>query len=178
MKKYLFIALSLLFVMHACEELEDPFEEGGDPFINIEQSAIDVSNEGGSKSVTFSTNVSWTASVSDDWCGVSPASGDKGEMTLTITIVTVSQGENLGFLVSQDRYELGYEETTIEVIVSANVSFEVMVSDDWIGDLSARGVTESKLEFLIAGNDTYKDRQGTITIKELDGEQEEDVTIV
>ena len=201
MKKYLFIALSLLFVMHACEELEDPFEEGGDPFINIEQSAIDVSNEGGSKSVTFSTNVSWTASVSDDWCGVSPASGDKGEMTLTITIdrnegfeersctvtvkgdtitktVTVSQGENLGFLVSQDRYELGYEETTIEVIVSANVSFEVMVSDDWIGDLSARGVTESKLEFLIAGNDTYKDRQGTITIKELDGEQEEVVTIV
>ena len=58
MKKYMFVVLSLLFVMHACEVLEDPYEEGGEPFLNIEQPDVNISNEGGSKTVAFATNVS------------------------------------------------------------------------------------------------------------------------
>ncbi|MBO7268239.1 MAG: BACON domain-containing protein [Bacteroidales bacterium] len=47
-----------------------------------------VSADGGKINISFTTNVSWTASVEEgvDWCKVTPASGAAGNGTVTITV--------------------------------------------------------------------------------------------
>ena len=185
-----------------CSDSNDPIKEieNEDPFITLKKSNVNFTNEGGSEDIVIESNVTWTAKSSASWCTVSPTSGNKstGSITLsapanedyddrscTVTIegggitktITVNQGENLGLLVTQDRYELSNEESTIKVEVKANVEFEVKINDEWITRIEPRSLTTSEIEFKIAKNDTYSNREGSITIKQKNGDMESTITI-
>ena len=193
MKKYLLLILSLTLIVFSCSDGDDdPVIVVEEPMLTLKSSTVDFSNEGGTQSVSFETKLNWTAKSSETWCDVSPKSGGGGVKVVTITAtankeydnrscsititsgnlsktITVKQGEKLGLLVSQERYELSNNESTIEVEVKANVDFEIDISDDWITDISSRGLTSTKLEFLIAKNEQYDSREGTITITQKGG---------
>ena len=198
MRRTSFFILSLCILLFACSDSNDPIKEiekppieNKDPFITLKKSNIDFTNEGGSEAILIESNVSWTAKSSADWCIVTPSSGNKSTSSITMSapaneeydnksctvtiesgniskIITVNQGENLGLLITQDRYELGNEESTIDVEVKANVEFEVVINDEWITRVETRGLTTSELTFKIAENDTYGNRDGSITIKQKD----------
>lgn len=185
------------------KEIEKPPIEVEDPFIKVEASSVVFTNKGGEKSLSVETNVDWTIASSETWCKVSPTSGTKGTKSIAITAtaneeyddrsctltikggdvtktITIKQGENFGLLISQDRYELDNEETTIEVEVMANVEFEVVIaeaSQGWIERVEARGLVETKLLFLIGKNDDYDGREGTITIRQTDGDLESTIAV-
>ena len=207
MKRNILFLLSLCMLLLTCsdgndpiKEIEKPNVETKDPFITLKKTNIDFINEGGSEAISIESNVSWTAKSSASWCTVSPSSGNKSTASITLSApanedydnrsctvtitggslsktITVNQGENVGLLVTQDRYELSNEESTIKVEVKANVEFEVEINDEWITKVETRGLTTSKIEFKIAENDTYGNRDGSITIKQKGGGMTSTITI-
>lgn len=56
-----------------------------DPEVNFNVTSLEMPGEGGSQTVTLTTNYDWTAKTSDPWLQVSPTSGKKGT-TVTLTI--------------------------------------------------------------------------------------------
>ncbi len=276
MRKSILLLLSLSLVMLSCKEETVPS-------ITINQSEITFSEAGGSQSVSFESNMSWTAKSSESWCTVSPASGEASNKGFTVTLsendsydarncnitimasslsktiavnqsrniglqvtqhkydlsneaatievevitnveveviipeaakswvsyiaaralrteslllnisankeysarttvvyvknkannlqdtLTINQSANLGLLVTQDKYDLSNDATTIEVEIKANVDFDVVISDDWITKIDTRSLSSTKLNFNIAKNESYDSRAGTITIKQHNG---------
>lgn len=182
------------------KEIEKPPVENKDPFITLKKTNIDFTNQGGSESVLIESNIAWTIKSSASWCTVTPSSGNKSTASITLSAlanesydsrsctvtiegegiaktITVNQGENLGLLITQDRYELGNEESTIKVEIKANVEFEVEINNEWITQVETRGLVTSALEFKIAKNDSYGNREGSITIKQKDGGMSSTITI-
>ena len=207
MKRNILFLLSICVLLFSCSDKDDPIKEvekppveTKDPFITLKKTNIDFTNEGGSEAILIESNVTWATKSSASWCTVSPSSGDKSTTTITLTapsnedydnrsctvtleggnitkIITVNQGENLGLLITQDRYELSNEESTIKVEVKANVEFDVEINDKWITKIEKRGLTTTELEFNIAENDTYGNREGSITIKQKGGGMTSTITI-
>ena len=202
MKRSALFLLSLCMLLITCSDSDDPIKEieNKDPFITLKKTNINFSNEGGSEAILIESNVTWTAKSSASWCTVSPTSGNKStesitlsapankdydDRSCTVTIegggvtktITVNQGKNLGLLVTQDRYELSNEESTIKVEVKANVEFEVEINDEWITQVKTRGLTTTNLFFEVAKNESYSGREGTITIKQKDGNMSSTITI-
>lgn len=55
--------------------------------------SVDIAAEGGSQRVSFSTNYDWEASASDSWIQVSPASGKKGNASVSISVAGNDTGK-------------------------------------------------------------------------------------
>lgn len=54
--------------------------------IEVTSSAPSFEQEGGSATVTFTSNVEWAVSISgSSWCSCTPASGSAGTCTVTVT---------------------------------------------------------------------------------------------
>lgn len=161
-----------------------------------------VESVGGTLSIRFTATASWTASVgnsrADSWISVSPASGEAGEGSVTVTVasnegtdersasvflvcgeeqetVVVTQKQKDALVLSQQVYELPAEESTIELNVQSNVSYETSVSVDWIEPVGSRSLTQETLVFRVAANESTEQRSGTITVKS--GELEETVNV-
>lgn len=71
-------AACLLFVLTACEKEE--------PSVTFDKTALELTDAGGSQTVSLTTNYDWKANASDPWIQVSPASGGKGTTSLTIRV--------------------------------------------------------------------------------------------
>lgn len=78
MKRWLYILLAALPLLAACEQEE--------PSVALSIALIDAPCDGTQETATLTCNRSWTASASDPWISVTPASGSKGETTLTIQV--------------------------------------------------------------------------------------------
>ena len=92
-----------------------------------------------------------------------------GDLSGTITI---KQDEKYGILVSQPEYNLNNEAATIDVEVKYNVDFEVVIPDDckaWIKQVSTKSLNRKTYTFSIAKNETYDNREGSITFKQKNG---------
>ena len=131
-----------------------------------------IETVGGTLSIHFTATAAWTASVgnsrADSWISVSPPSGEAGEGSVT-------QKQKDALILSQQVYELPASESTIELEVQANVSYEVSVSADWIEPLTSRSLTKETLTFRVAANESEEQRSGVITLKS--GELEETVNV-
>lgn len=161
-----------------------------------------IESAGGTFSIKFTATAAWTASIgnsrADSWISVSPASGEAGEKSVTVTVVSnestdersasvfltcgeeqetivVTQNQKDALILSQQVYELPATESTIELEVQANVSYETSVSVDWIELITSRSLTKETLTFRVAANESTEQRSGTITVKS--GELEETVNV-
>lgn len=70
------LCLGLFAVLSACDR--------EDPSADFNPASLELPGEGGSQTVTLTANYDWTAKASDPWFQVTPASGKKGTVTLTI----------------------------------------------------------------------------------------------
>ena len=198
MKKFIFallIAFYWISSFTACEKA---------PEITLSSpGSIEVSAQGGTSTITFTTNTDWAVRSSDSWISVSPSSGtvaDDGQVTIKVSCmanttyedrsgiitisaeditqtVTVHQPANLGIIVPKKLYEITGK-ATIEVEVQSNVQYEVSISDDWITQTGTKGLVSDKLIFDVKDNDTYDARSASIVIKALEGEVPEEVVAV
>ena len=67
-------------------------------------------------------------------------------------------------LIEQSSYEIGAEGGVLDLPLQANMDFEVTTSEDWITQISARGLTEQVLHFNVEENPQVKERTAIITI--------------
>lgn len=174
---------ALLFV--SCEK---------EPILEVSQSSLTFTDQGGAQTISFSTNKDWTVSVSGGtgWCTISPSSGKSeirsisvtveanttyDDRTATITInaeelskvITISQPKNRAIMLTKDSFEVGSTGGNISVELSSNVEYDVAIpteNQSWITNTTTKGLATSTLTFAISSNNTYDSRTGKIIIKD------------
>lgn len=185
MSKKLLFLFSFFLVILSCQKDEEPS-------ITINGTEIAVAGTGGRQSISFESNMDWTAKSSESWCKLSPAYGNASiksitaildpndiydDRSTTVTImsggvsksVTIKQSAKSGILVSSDKFNLTNEAATIEVEIQTNVEYDITISDDWITRNKTRALSSSNLYFNISKNESYDDRVGSISIKQKGG---------
>lgn len=156
------------------------------------ESELVLPTEGGELTIQFTTNVDWRAEVKEaeakEWCSLSPASGKPGENTLkvialenegtenrTVTVVlkaleltqeiVVTQLQKDALVLSGKKvFEVAYQGENLEFAVSHNSELKATADVDWITEVKAKAVEESKLTFAVAPN-TGEARTGKITFE-------------
>lgn len=77
MKRYISLLFLCVLTFASCQR--------EDPEMTLSTGQITMLAEGGSASVTVTTNYKWTATA-DPWITIRPSSGDKGSTTVSVTI--------------------------------------------------------------------------------------------
>lgn len=194
---YVCLAVLVTCILTACSEDEVVPEilPGADSEIYFED-AMNFGSDGGNEFLHFSTNKDWTIYVANTvngsrWCTVSQTSGQAGDISvqvyveanegyddrnvvLTIQVgelmktVVVTQKQKDALTLTTDRFEVGQEGGTIHVEVKSNISYEVVIPDEYKGWISqrvtGRGLSSSILSFEIAASEEYEKREGKIMI--------------
>lgn len=147
--------------------------------------------EGGVLSIAINSTVPWTAKASESWVTLSPASGEAGDATVKASVlkndtndsrtatVTFTAGtktatytilqEQLNALnIATTEYEVPAEGGTVEVKVSANVDYQVIIPEavDWVQNATTRGLTESTVVLQVAPSLEVEARTANITISD------------
>jgi len=194
MKKYLYLLLLLPFaLLSACGEKEDE-PENQEPEIKGEitiksTDALVLSDEGDSKTVSFSATLDWSASSSESWLTIEPQIGKAGEdITVTITAaantaydprtttVTLKCGEDTkSFRVTQkQKGALILTESsipveavggTVSITAKANSNVTATIAQDaqgWITDITTKGLIDYVFTFEIKANTEETPRSGEI----------------
>lgn len=121
--------------------------------------SMDFESSAAEKKLTFSTNVSWTASVSAtrggvDWLSVTPTSGEPGVNTLAVranenttyddrnAVITITAGDSIrrvfvnqkqldALTLTADRFEVPAKGDKITIEVKANIAYEMVIPDEY-----------------------------------------------
>ncbi|MCD8292691.1 MAG: hypothetical protein LUC23_02875 [Prevotellaceae bacterium] len=163
MRKWVYILLSVC-LLTACKDSDGVAESGASTVkdaITLTSDAVTVGQEGGSVSIAFTTNKSWSAVVGNSaasWCGIEVTSGSEGSNVLVATVaenesydernasitiysgtakayVTVTQKQKDALIVESDKVELGAAACVFTITAAANVSLTCAIADDaksWI----------------------------------------------
>ena len=212
MKKLLF-SLFAVMALVACTD-SGPEDVGGNsndpetpkaPELTLDASAVNFTAEGGSAVVTITSSDVWTAEAinnrADDWCSISPTSGNagKGKITITATAndttdersasiivksgtlsktITITQKQKDALTVTSSKFEVSFYGGEVAIEVSANIDFEYDIEEsakEWISYKETRAMTTSTLVFDIKENDNTEKREAEIYIKS--GDFNETITI-
>ncbi len=122
MKKIIF-SISLLIALVACGK-----EESTTPLLYVSIKLIEVESVGGTKDVSITSNTKWTAaSGANDWCKISPTSGDKNGS------IKVEISENLSLSPRETKITLKSEtlEKTIDVMQDPASKQELLSGSKW-----------------------------------------------
>ena len=183
--KHLWYCLSVLALLFAgCQKSPTPVLVPNGP------TDVTINGDGGSGSISFTTNNDWTAKCSESWVQVSPSSGRGSGDPITVSVrcepnttyssrsavITITAGElSKTFNVSQEEnkgvisdaassYDLAPGAQTLEIQLKSNVKYTVGIDVDWIFQKETKALTESTLVFTVKENDTYSPRTGKITV--------------
>ena len=147
--------------------------------------------EGGVLSIAINSTVAWTAKASESWVTLSPASGEAGDATVKASVLkndtndsrtatvtftagtktatyTIVQSQLNALVIATTEYEVPAEGGTVEVKVSANVDYQVIIPDavDWVENATTRGMTESTVVLKVAPSLDVEARTANITISD------------
>ena len=164
MKTFRLLAASLLIAVCAgfssCgdDELEkEPLDPVGRDEITISSASFDFEANGGEKTLSFSTNRDWTATLAntangEKWCTVTPLNGKAGDNNMQIRVaankgyddrnvsltiaaggtsktVIISQKQQDALTLTANKFEVGKNGGKINVEVKANIQYEVIISE-------------------------------------------------
>ena len=162
------------------------FGKTEEPFIELSLQEYKVGNAGGTFQVDVRTNIEYQVMMPDEGWIIETAFDritHSFEVLLNETYdirtaeirfvntekgiektVTVTQEALYDILIEQSSYEIGAEGGVLDLPLQANMDFEVTTSEDWITQISARGLTEQVLHFNVEENPQVKERTAIITI--------------
>ena len=159
--------------------------------VTIKSNEEIVPVEGGVLSIAINSTVAWTAKASESWVTLSPASGEAGDATVKASVLkndtndsrtatvtftagtktatyTIVQSQLNALVIATTEYEVPAEGGTVEVKVSANVDYQVIIPDavDWVENATTRGMTESTVVLKVAPSLDVEARTANITISD------------
>lgn len=134
------------------------------------------------KALTSSTIVLSIAAnkTYDDRAGTVLVKQTNGDLSGTITI---NQKQTDGLFVTPTDVDVDNAEHSVELEVKNNVSFDVVIPDEakeWISinsNMSTKALAENKVILTIAKNESFDNREASVTIKQIDGPLAETVKI-
>ena len=169
------------FLPHICPTDEQPSS------LSVSPSSLSYTAAGESKTVTVTSNTSWTATSSASWLTVSPASGsNNGTITAvaaantsssqrTATITVSGSGITRTISVTQAgvSYNLTVNPTSLSytangesktVTVTSNTSWTATSSASWLTVSPASGSNNGTITAVAAANTSTQQRTATITV--------------
>ncbi|MBR5704214.1 MAG: calcineurin-like phosphoesterase C-terminal domain-containing protein [Bacteroidales bacterium] len=189
MKKYLYLILVSFVFAFACEKPEPTPKPVVGKVTPKTDEPIIVSDEGGSKQIAFDATLDWTATSSESWLTVQPASGKAGQdisitltaganqnydpRTATVTIksgedskeVQVTQKQKGALLLTDSIIPVGAEGKIVKIIAKANSNVSAAIDQaakEWIIDISTRALIDYSFEFEVKPNAVESPRSGSI----------------
>lgn len=148
---------------------------------------VTVATDGGIQTISFTSNVPWTASIDNTNWSVSPTKGEAGTASIKVTaptnssedavvvkvtikaetasqVVTFTQLQKDAMIVDVTSYEAPAEGGTVSVKVKANVEVTATTEADWITiPTPTKGLVEKTFDLTIAANEGEA-REGTIVL--------------
>ena len=203
MKKILYpITMTLLFCLLWASCKDEKEEVIVTPSITLTGgSSHTVECSGGTLEVNFSSAKAWTASSGQNWCRISPFSGQGGNAKLTITVdentttdernasvtiksesastnITINQKQKDALTVTSQKVEMDALGGEAIIQVKANVTYTCEIESpakEWISIGSSRAMADSEIKLLMKENESFEKREGKITIRS--GELSETITV-
>lgn len=182
MKRILLIASVLVAACAVSCTKETKVEDA----VTIKSDDATVPVEGGVVSIAINSTVAWTAKASESWVTISPSSGEAGDATVKASVLkndtndsrtatvtftagtksatyTITQSQLDAMNIATTEYTVEAEGGTVEIPVSANVEYSVIVPDaiDWIHVTSTRGMVDTKITLTVDGTHEYVQDEGT-----------------
>ena len=169
------------FLPHICPTDEQPSS------LSVSPSSLSYTAAGESKTVTVTSNTSWTATSSASWLTVSPASGSNNgtitavaaantsssQRTATITVsgsgitrtISVTQA-GVSYTLTVNPTSLSYTANgeTKTVTVTSNTSWTAISSASWLTVSPASGSNNGTITAVAAANTSTQQRTATITV--------------
>ncbi|MCT4600814.1 MAG: leucine-rich repeat protein [Marinifilaceae bacterium] len=161
--------------------------------IIISTKEINAKAEGGNIETTISANVDYTIEIPEEakeWISVIKTKGlseskvqfiikkndtyDKRSAKVLFKsesiseILTINQNQKDELILSSKEINVKSEGENIETTISANVDYTIEIPEEakeWISIIKTKGLSESKVQFIIKKNDTYKARSAKIIFK-------------
>lgn len=185
MKRILLIASVLVAACAVSCTKETKVEDA----VTIKSDDATVPVEGGVVSIAINSTVAWTAKASESWVTISPSSGEAGDATVKASVLkndtndsrtatvtftagtksatyTITQSQLDAMNIATTEYTVEAEGGTVEIPVSANVDYSVIIPDavDWIHVVSTKGMVDSKITLTVDPTQLYdKDEAGVPT---------------
>ena len=161
-----------------------------------------VAAEGGTLSVSFNSATKWTASGGNDWCTVSPTSGNSGNVSVTLTVkpnttsddrsatvslqsgtvrrsIAVTQKAANTMLVTPSSISVPAEGGSYEIKVQHNVEYSFSLEESakgWITVTGTKALSTHTVEIAVSANEDPTVREGGILFKSTAGEVRVTVT--
>ena len=176
MKRILLIASVLVAACAVSCTKETKVEDA----VTIKSDDATVPVEGGVVSIAINSTVAWTAKASDSWVTISPSSGEAGDATVKASVLkngtndsrtatvtftagtksatyTITQSQLDAMNIATTEYVVEAEGGTVEIPVSANVDYSVIVPDavDWIHVTSTKGMVDTKITLTVDPTQIY-----------------------
>lgn len=159
--------------------------------------ALTFTDEAGSQEIKFDATLEWTASASESFVTVSPASGEKGEATVTVTVaaneaydprtatVTLTCGEDTktilitqkqkgALLLTESTLTVAPEGGKVTIVAKANSNVTATVPEaakNWITEVKTKGLVDYNFEFEVAANESEYPRVGQIVFTNESGSE-------
>ena len=165
-----------------------------EPILEVSQSSLTFTDQGGAQTISFSTNKDWTTSVSGGtgWCTITPANGNSTiksifvsvipndtyeDRSATITIkadeltkvIAISQPKNKAIILLKKTNYLSFFSQTLEVEFKTNVDFEIIIpesSKGWVYSSNTKALRTEKLLLNISENTSNQARYAEVYIKD------------
>ncbi|MBR5075552.1 MAG: BACON domain-containing protein [Bacteroidales bacterium] len=156
-------------------------------------SSIELSVDGKSKTITFTTNRDWTATCSDSWIHVSPSSGSASDGQISVSIrcdanttydsrsgtvtisaesliqnIRVTQAQKDGLVVKDTSFEIKGDGGPLSINLESNVALEVVPQVDWIhygGYSDTKGLVPGTITLNVDANGPDAIREGTVIVR-------------
>ena len=159
--------------------------------------ALTFTDEAGSQEIKFDATLEWTASASESFVTVSPASGEKGEATVTVTVaaneaydprtatVTLTCGEDTktiqitqkqkgALLLTESTLTVAAEGGKVTIVAKANSNVTATVPEaakNWITEVKTKGLVDYSFDFEVAANESEYPRVGQIVFTNESGSE-------
>lgn len=170
------------------ETPETPVVEGK---VNLGQdvpaTGLAVGSAAGTATFTFSATKAWTASVSGNWLGIRPESGEAGDnISVTVTVqanetgdgrtanitvtcekstatVPVTQLQNNVMVLDNQTFSVAAAGDVITLPLKSNVTVTPTADVNWITVAQTKAVEDHSFSITVAANEAYEAREGHVT---------------
>ena len=165
------------------------YQEGSKPTLVLTQNEYTVGSDGETIKVELKSNTEYEVKLpTDGWITETQtrafsshthfftvaANGEYDARTAEIIFINkdngieekvkVTQMQQDAIIVAQKEYTVEAKGGALNFSLNTNVEFQVTTSDDWIKQVTTRGLTEKQLNFQISENTTDAERAGEITL--------------
>lgn len=170
---------------------------------DIVTSGISVESAEQSITLSFSTNVAWSATVSADWLTISPSSGEAGKNSVKVEVeenrtgqprsatITISDKESMqkvsvtvrqealkaSLTVSPESLEFSANKGEEMLNVTSNTDWAITKDAEWITLDSDKGKGLATIAAGVTENTSLTSRTGSITVSTSDGSVKKTVSV-